>query len=115
VKLDVNLRSSEVPVTKVIEARRVTVMVERVGEGVARAGLQKYGGAGLRILLGASHVEIWHPLRSLIVQALHDSTARNKSFDALPIDALMVAHQSGRANNYLTSALSDLEKSHMSH
>ncbi|KVI05803.1 Galactose-binding domain-like protein [Cynara cardunculus var. scolymus] len=53
---------------------------------------------GNRISQGISCADV----ADICVKALHDSTARNKSFD--------VAHLPDKANNYLTPALSALEK-----
>ncbi|KAK6915244.1 NAD(P)-binding domain [Dillenia turbinata] len=69
---------------------------------------------GNRISQGISCVDV----ADICVKALHDSTARNKSFDvcyeyvAEPGKELyeLVAHLPDKANNYLTPALSVLEK-----
>lgn len=69
---------------------------------------------GNRISQGISCADV----ADICVKALHDSTARNKSFDvcyeyvAEPGKELyeLVAHLPDKANNYLTPALSVLEK-----
>lgn len=69
---------------------------------------------GNRISQGISCADV----ADICVKALHDSTARNKSFDvcyeyvAEPGKELyeLVAHLPDKANNYLTPALSALEK-----
>ncbi|KAE7997532.1 hypothetical protein FH972_002159 [Carpinus fangiana] len=59
-----------------------------------------------------------HAIKELLTKALHDSTARNKSFDVCYEYVAeqgrelyeLVAHLPDKANNYLTPALSALEK-----
>ncbi|KAL2460422.1 high chlorophyll fluorescence phenotype [Abeliophyllum distichum] len=63
---------------------------------------------GNRISQGISCADV----ADICVKALHDSTARNKSFRSEPGKELyeLVAHLPDKANNYLTPALSVLEK-----
>ncbi|XP_042478722.1 protein HIGH CHLOROPHYLL FLUORESCENCE PHENOTYPE 173, chloroplastic isoform X4 [Macadamia integrifolia] len=70
---------------------------------------------GNRISQGISCADV----ADICVKALHDSTARNKSFDVVCYEYVaeqgkelyeLVAHLPDKANNYLTPALSVLEK-----
>lgn len=69
---------------------------------------------GNRITQGISCADV----ADICVKALHDSTARNKSFDVCYEYVVeqgqglyeLVAHLPDKSNNYLTPALSVLEK-----
>ncbi|KAK6156839.1 hypothetical protein DH2020_011087 [Rehmannia glutinosa] len=99
------------------------ILVSCTGSGIeaTRRDQEEPGGQralifdqGNRISQGISCADV----ADICVKALHDSTARNKSFDvcyeyvAEPGKELyeLVAHLPDKANNYLTPALSALEK-----
>lgn len=115
--------STREKVLKAKQAGEKTLRISGLGYTIIRPGplLEEPGGQhalvfdqGNRITQGISCADV----ADICVKALHDSTARNKSFDvcyeyvAEQGQGLyeLVAHLPDKSNNYLTPALSVLEK-----
>lgn len=115
--------STREKVLKAKQAGEKTLRISGLGYTIIRPGplLEEPGGQhalvfdqGNRITQGISCADV----ADICVKALHDSTARNKSFDVCYEYVVeqgqglyeLVAHLPDKSNNYLTPALSVLEK-----